>query len=49
MPFPLLLLMLNVGVFAVAQLDVRYNDLGDEGARAVKEAVRSKSGFNLLI
>ena len=32
-----------------AQLDVRYNRLGDEGEAAIQEAVRGKEGFKLLI
>ena len=41
--------MLNVGVCAIAQVDVRYNNLGDEGKAVIQEAVRSKEGFNLKI
>ena len=32
-----------------AQLDVRYNDMGDEGEAAIKEVVHGKAGFKLLI
>ena len=32
-----------------AQLDVRYNRLGDEGEAAIREAASSKEGFKLLI
>ena len=34
---------------ACAQLDICYNDLGDEGEAAIKEAVSGKEGFKLLI
>ena len=32
-----------------AQLDIRFNKLGDEGEAAIKEAVSSKEGFKLQI
>ena len=32
-----------------AQLDVRYNKLGDEGVAAIKEAVSGKAGFKLAL
>ena len=32
-----------------AQLDVKYNYLGDESKAAIKEAVRDKEGFKLQI
>ena len=32
-----------------AQLDIRFNGLGDEGEAAIKEAVRGKEAFKLLI
>ena len=32
-----------------AQLNVEGNSLGDEGKAAIKEAVRGKEGFGLII
>ena len=36
-------------VYRSAQLDVRYNRLGDEGKAAIRKAVEGKEGFELLI
>ena len=41
--------MLSVCVCCSAQLDVRYNSLGDEGEAALRNAVESKEGFELLM
>ena len=32
-----------------AQLDIRFEELGDEGKLAIKKAVRGKDAFKLLI
>ena len=37
------------GCVCYAQLDVRYNNLGDEGKAVIQEAARSKKGFNLKV
>ena len=37
------------GVFnrVLTKLDLEYNDLGDAGEKAVREAVKDRSGFEL--
>ena len=34
---------------SVSHLDARYNDLGDEGKAILREAVKEKPGFELLL
>ena len=34
---------------SLTELNVKYNDLGDEGKAAIQEAVRGKEGFKLEI
>ena len=41
--------MLNLVAFAAVQLDVSVNRLGQNGEAAIREAVRSKEGFDLKI
>ena len=41
--------MLNVGVFAVAQLNVCANGLRNKNKAAIRAAVRGKTGFKLFI
>ena len=34
---------------SVSRLDARYNDLGDEGEAILREVVKEKPGFELLL
>lgn len=49
-PVDAILIANDVAVSAsLTKLDVRYNDLGDEGEAAIKEAVHCKEAFKLLV